>query len=144
MIEYKNGEYRFSVHLYLYDPKTMKTTQDVIQKDKWVEMDIKRLEEALGSLKEYRLELMNRFNYLSTSEPTKVITLKRERNYRDFHVNYHLFLLETFPDGTTRETGISDFTGKERSQAIKAFKQYCKDHPSLESVMDIEKGRWEK
>lgn len=144
MIEYKNGECRFSVYLYLYDPKTMKTTQDVIQKDKWVEMDIKRLEQALNSLKEYRFDLMKRFNYLSKTDPTKVITLKRERNYRDSHVNYHLFLLETFPDGTKRETTIADFTGKERSKAIKAFKAYCKDHPSLESVMDIEKGKWEK
>ena len=27
MIEYKNGEYRFSVHLYLYDPKTIRAAE---------------------------------------------------------------------------------------------------------------------
>ena len=142
--KYTNGEWRRTYHLYLYDPNNIVTPDFVRTKDTYVQEDIARLEEAVAILKQYRLELMDRYRYLSETPPSTELVLRRERSYRDSHVTYKLILHKLYPDGTEHTEQISSHPGKERKQAISEYNAYCKSHPGLPHRMDIEKSKWEK
>ena len=106
--------------------------------------DIARLEEALATLKQYRLELMERYRYLSETPASTELVLRRDRGYRSAYVTYKLLLCKSYPDGTEHIKQISSHPGKERKQAISEYNAYCKSHPGLPHRMDIEKAKWEK
>ena len=143
-MDYSNGEWRRTYYIYLYNPKSIDTPEYVRTKDSYVQEDISRLEEALAILKQYRLELMERYRYLSETPPSTELVLRRERSYRDSHVTYKLILHKLYPDGTEHTEQISSHPGKERKQAISEYNAYCKAHPGLPHRMDIEKAKWEK
>lgn len=143
-MDYSNGEWRRTYYIYLYNPKSIDTPEYVRTKDSYVQEDISRLEEALVILKQYRLELMERYRYLSETPPTTELVLRRERSFRSSRITYRLLLCKSYPDGTQHSEQISSHPGKERKQAISEYNAYCKAHPGLPHRMDIEKAKWEK
>ena len=144
LMDYSNGERRRTYYIYLCDPNSIATPEYVRTKDSYVQEDIARLEEALATLKQYRLELMERYRYLSETPASAELVLRRERGYRSAYVTYKLLLCKSYPDGTEHIEQISSHPGKERKQAISEYNAYCKSHPGLPHRMDIEKAKWEK
>ena len=60
LMDYSNGEWRRTYYIYLYDPNSIATPEYVRTKDSYVQEDIARLEEALATLKQYRLDQIGR------------------------------------------------------------------------------------
>lgn len=76
-MDYSNGEWRRTYYIYLCDPKSINTPEYVRTKDSYVQDDIARLEEALDILKQYRLDLMERYRYLSETPASTELVLRR-------------------------------------------------------------------
>lgn len=116
LMDYSNGEWRRTYYIYLYDPKSIDTPESVRTKDSYVQEDIARLEEALATLKQYRLELMERYRYLSETPVSTELVLRRDRGYRSAYVTYKLLLCKSYPDGTEHIEQISSHPGKNVSK----------------------------
>ena len=143
-MKYVNGEWQKNIHLYLCDPNKITTPHRVISHDSSVQHNIAELEEALAVLKQYRLDLMERYRYLYETPTAVELVLQRERSFRSSYVTYRLILCKTYPDGTTHTEQISTYPGKERKQAFSEYEAYCKSHPGISHRLDIEKAKWEK
>ena len=124
------------------DPKAASTAKQLKMYDKWAVDEIKRAEEHIRAIKEYRLELAARMQALETMTRHTRITLERIKHWRG-NVEYYLRTEEVFEDETTRLIESINYSGKERHKAIKDYNTALKLHPGCEAVKDIEKGKWE-
>ena len=111
--------------------------------DEMTTREIERLQNELSALQAYRLDLMERAQYLSTASYTVSVELHRHKQYRG-GVEYKLQIVRTYEDGTRNEDSRTIYTGKDRHKAISDYKSACKSHPGAETVLDIEKCRWER
>lgn len=106
---------------------------------------IRECEEAIEQLKAYRATLTERYNHLATAPTVPVVKLTRRRSYYDKLVYFDLVTARRFIDDCTDvEESRQTFPGRERKQAIAAYREYVKAHPGIIAEMDIEKARWER
>ena len=116
-----------------------------LTRDQWTVDYIKDLEQEIEMLKEYRLLLSDRYNYLESATTVPVIILKREKSYYENKVYYYLIEYKRILDtGKDIQVSSKKYPGSERKQAIADFNSYIKGHPGIIAEKDIEKGKWER
>lgn len=142
-MEYRNGSYDSTVYLHFFDPKSITDIKELSRRDARALDDIERLQEEIEKIKAYRLELMQRCQYLSENPGKLIIKLNRHKCYYG-NVEYYLIRERIFPDGSSRDEYREKYPGKERHQAIKDFKAMCKAFPGAENEMDIQKSKRER
>ena len=142
-LDYQRGEYAKTLHIYCRDLSTVTNMDRLRVLDEMTVREIERLQNELSALQAYRLDLMDRAQYLSTASYTVSVELHRHKQYCG-GVEYNLQIVRTYADGTRHEDSLTMYTGKERHKAIADYKAACKSHPGAETVLDIEKGRWER
>ena len=142
---YRNGELQHTHYIHYYDPDNMETASDILRRDKWTLDHIKDLEREIDLLKEYRLLLAERYNYLESAATAPVIMLKREKSYYENKVYYYLIESKRILDtGKDIQVNSTKYPGSERRQAIADYNAYIKGHPGIIAIKDIEKGKWER
>ena len=104
------------------------------------------MQKVFQGLKLYRQRLAEIYNELATAPQVPGVKLIRRRDcWKGNKVFYDLITYTKYIDsGNEVETSRKTYAGMERRQAIDDFKAYCKNHPGIESVMDIAKSKWEK
>ena len=142
-LDYQRGEYAKTLHIYCRDPSTETSLKRLRDMDDMTARAIERLQNELTALQAYRLDLMDRAQYLATASYTVSVELHRHKLYCG-GVEYKLQIVRTYEDGTRHEDNRTIYTGKDRHKAISDYKSACKSHPGAETVLDIEKGRWER
>ena len=127
------------------DPEVMDETKRILFYDSWSKDHIEAMEKEIALLKEYRIALAERYNYLESAATTPVIKLKRERSYSDNKVFYYLIEYKRILDtGKDIQVNSTKYPGSERRQAIADYNAYIKGHPGIIAIKDIEKGKWER
>ena len=134
---------RNKIYISMYDPAGVTDLSDLCQRDRWALDQIANLQAAIDRLQAYRLDMADRAQFLATAAYTVSIELHRHRAYQG-GVTFQLETVRTYSDGTRHAESRTVFTGKERHKAIAAYKAACRAHPGAESVLDIEKARWER
>ena len=138
-------ETQFQIHGYFQIAESINKSSLVQGADERAARMIDELQEKIDQLNAYRRSLAERYNYLETAPTVPVVRLSRERNSCTNKVFYYLRTFRRFVDsGVEVLVDFTEYSGTERSTAIKAFRAYEKAHPSIIAEMDIQKGRWEK
>lgn len=143
-LDYTRGNIDNSVYCTLYDPRKTSDPAYLEDYDRWARDALARLEQAQKQIQAYRLDLMERYNYLLQNPGTLSIELHRRKSYATNRVEYYLTHVRTYPDGTTHTEIRQKYSGKERHKAIADFRAECKRHPGAPQVLDIEKSPWER
>ena len=92
-------------------------------------------------LKAYKIELVDRYNYIVKSTTREKIKLQRIKKTR---VEYHIiFYTVNLVDGHETENKRIKFSGTERAAAIKEFEKLAKEHVNAITEKDISKNPWE-
>lgn len=141
-LDYQRGEYTKTFHIYCADHSTEASLKRLRILDDMAVREIERLQNELSALQAYRLDLMDRAQYLSTASYTVSVELHRHKYCSG--VEYKLQIVRTYEDGTRHEDNRTMYSGKDRHKAISDYKAACKSHPGAETVLDIEKGSWER
>ena len=139
--EQKSAEQR--VWIYAQAPDQLKTTNEVVYRDKTAAADIRRLEKLVEDLKDYRRALAARYAELETLPYTTVLKLKRQPHWKG-HIEYTVTITKTLSDGTDTNELHEVYTGKERRRAFARFEELKKQRPGIETVFDIERRSWER
>lgn len=143
-LEYRCGRIENNVYCTLQDPTRTSSKKYLEDYDRWAVNALKNLEAAKKRIELYRLDLMDRYNYLLQNPGTLSIELHRHKNRFIGKVEYYLTHVRTYPDGTsTTETSVK-YEGRDRHKAIADFRADCKKHPGAPQVLDIEKSKWER
>lgn len=142
-LDYQRGEYTKTLHIYCSDPRTETSLKRLRRLDDMTAKEIERLQNELSALQAYRLDLMERAQYIATASYTVSVELHRHKLYCG-GVEYKLQIVRTYEDGTRHEDNRTMYSGKDRYKAISDYKAAFKSHPGAETVLDIEKGRWER
>lgn len=130
--------------VYFHRPESIYEESRIPSLDKTAESDIKKLEELISNLKEYRQDLARRYSELAAMTYTLKLYLVREKSWSTKKVSYTVRLARVFPDGKEVNQWREVFSGTQRSEALALFEQKKKSHPGIETVRDIEKKQWEK
>lgn len=133
----------FRIRDFLMNPENIHEINKIAAYDKGAEETIEQCRKAIETLTAYRLALSERYNELATAPVVPVVKLIREKRYHQ-NVFYHLITCNRNLD-SGKDTGESRTTyeGSERHKAIKDFEAYCKSHPGIIAVKQIEKSIWE-
>lgn len=142
-LDYSRGTIDHTKYIRLYDPRKTTDIKTLRKYDDWARRDIAELEAEIETIQAYRLDLMERAQYLTAEPGTLSIELHRRRTYRG-NVEYYLQFVRTYPDGTSRTEQNTMYSGKERNKAIADYRAACKDHPGAPCVLDIEKSPLER
>lgn len=142
-LDYSRDMYEKTIYMHLHDPRRTPELKTLRQYDSWAVDYINRLKEMLEVLNDYRFDLMERAQYLATAQSTLSIELHRRRTYYG-KIEYYLQLVRTLPDGTSYIEQSTQYHGSDRHKAIADFKVVCKAHPGAPTVLDIQKGKWER
>lgn len=142
-LDYTRGTIDHTKYIHLYDPRKTADMKTLQQYDDWARRDMIELEQEIETIKAYRLDLMERAQYLTAEPGTLSIELYRRRTYRG-NVEYYLQFIRTYPDGTSDTEQNAMYPGSERHKAIADYKAACKSHPGAPCVLDIEKSPWER
>ena len=122
-------------YIYLIDPAKLRTTKDIIWRDKDTADNIARLEGIVAALKDYRRDLAARYNEL--------LKLERRPHWKG-HIEYFITITRTFPDGTQVEELREVYPGKERKKAFDRTTELLRQYPGIPYEKDIEKQKWER
>lgn len=142
-LDYTRGTIDHTKYIHLYDPRKTADIGTLQNYDDWARRSIAELEQEIETIKSYRLDLMERAQYLTAEPGTLSIELHRRRTYRG-NVEYYLQFVRTYPDGTSNTEQNTMYPGSERHKAIAAYKAACKAHPGAPCVLDIEKSQRER
>lgn len=130
------------VYIYCQAPKALKTTKEVVCRDRSAEQDIKRLEKLIADLIDYRKALAERYAQLETMTYTD--RLEIERYPGGSGVKFYIRIVRSYEDGTKENVLHETYTGKDRRKALERFEELKNQHPGMEAVKDIERRSWER
>ena len=135
-----------SVRCHLIDPKTIDDLDRAVYWGNSAAQYIKDCEGMINQLKQYQQKIYERVQELESAQYHHRVTLLRENRYYQKRVFYYLIVEKVFDTPGIKPVEIqrTTYSGPERRDALKAFEAYKKSHPGIESVLDIEKARWEK
>ena len=139
----EQNNYENTIYLDLHDPADVCNIETLRCRDRNAVNLLTRLQSAIDRLQAYRLDMADRAQFLATASYTVSVELHRHKRYCG-GVEYNLQIVRTYEDGTRHEDSHTMYTGKERHKAIADYKAACKSHPGAETILDIEKGRWER
>ena len=135
-LDYTRGRIDSTVYLHLLDPRKVTDLDTLTDYDRWATDHLRRLEAAIETIKQYRMDLMERAQYLVTVPSTWSIELHRRRTYRG-KVEFYLQQIRTYPDGTQHTEQCTKYPGTQRHKALADYKAACKSHPGAPYVLDI-------
>lgn len=131
------------VHIYVQQPRTLKTPHDIARRDGKVAVEIKRLESIIDDLRDYRVALAQRYAELETMPYARVLTLKRDPSYKG-RITYWVTITRRMSDGTEIDELREQFPGQERAKAFARFSDLQKQYPGIASVKDVARRSWER
>lgn len=145
MFEHRTDD-RFQVTAYLVSPSSIHTTKRAAYWGGVASRMIADCNAMIQTMQRYQKMLYDRVQEIETAPYHHRVTLQRERRFRESKVFYHLIVEKVYdvPGIDPCEIVRENYPGTERREALKAFEAYKKSHPGIESVLDIEKGRWER
>ena len=129
--------------IYLQDPATLSTADEIAWRDKRTAEEIARLEDILEALRDYRKALAARYGELETMPYTRLLKLERCPHWKG-HIEYIVSITRTYPDKTTVSELREVYPGKERKKAFERTAQLLKQYPGIPYEKDIEKRSWER
>lgn len=130
-----------TIHVYQSHPKQLYTEEGITHNMSRADADIERLEYIIAMLKAYKIELVDRYNYIVTSPTREKIKLQRIKKTK---VEYHIiFYTVNLVDGHETEKKRIKFSGTDRAAAIKEFEKLAKEHTNAITEKDISKNPWE-
>ncbi len=132
-----------NIYGYLNRAENCKTFAEVTTYDNSAAQLIAKCERMIALLRDYRQDLAARYSALATMPSKDIIKLQRLRKYNSNVVYYIRFFTE-YEDGTKVETATETYPGVERHKALKRFEELKRQHPGIETVVDIEKSPWER
>ena len=121
---------------WLNVPETCRSFDDVRRQDDKAARLISECEHLITQLREYRQDLAKRYNDLATMPSKQSIELQRYKAYQG-NVTFYIRYFTTYADGTKCETGVEEYSGKDRHIAIKRFAELQKQHPGIEAKSNI-------
>lgn len=131
------------IYIYVQQPHTLETPNDVAWRDGQVAVEIKRLESMIDDLRDYRVALAQRYAELETMPYTRVLTLKRDPSYKG-RITYWVTITRELADGTKIDELREQFPGQDRAKAFARFAALQKQYPGIASVKDIARRSWER
>lgn len=140
----ETGEIR--TYIRLKNPDKIDTLDNLKYYDSTAARDIAELQETIEFLKQYRADISKRSKAFFTANYTLLLSLKRDRRYRDGKVYYEIKIDKIFDNATIAPETIhnSRYQGTERHTAFKEFESLKKQCPGIKFEKDIEKKFWEK
>lgn len=134
------------VRCYLIDPQTIDTIERAVYWGNSAAEHIKQCEAMISRLRDYQKMIYDRVQELSTAPYYPRVRLVRERRYRESKVYFHLIVENVYTVPGIRPVVIqqTNYPGSQRREAIKAFEDYIKSHPGIESELDIAPAQWER
>ena len=139
---YKSDNY-LDNRCYVADPEKQTDLKTIQWLDNQAASYIAGYAAALDNVREYRAALATRYSALVSMPYHMRLELKRHKQYQG-HVTYWLRLLRVYEDGHIDTESETKYPGTERHKAISDFESMKKERPGIESVKDIEKGKWER
>ena len=145
MFEHRTDD-RFQVSAYLVSPASIHSTRRAAYWGGIASRMISECTAMIATMERYQRLLYARVQEIETAPYHHRVTLKREKRWRDSKVLYHLIVEKVYdtPGIEPCEIVRENYPGTERREALKAFEAYKKSHPGIESVLDIERARWER
>lgn len=142
---YGPDDYRADIHLYHLKPEQLRSLEECQYRDTYVQQDIERLENLIADLKEYRQMVAARASVLATAVYDYRLSLIRNRHYRS-GVDYYVKLEKVFADPSIPPQAVisETYPGNKRHKARARFAELKKQRPGIETLVDIEKARWER
>jgi hypothetical protein len=111
--------------------------------DKHALNDIKRLENEIEALKQYRKDLYEHLQQVKSMTSKLLLHLRRYKRYNG-KVSYYITIDRIYENGITEKVINEEYEGTERNRAFKRYNELLKQYPNIEATKDIEKSRWEK
>lgn len=131
------------IYGFFSSPDSILNPSDMPRHDKRAEQMIAECQRMILKMEAYRIALAERYNALLTAPSIPVVRLERYNGYSG--IVYYLRVFRRYAEtGEQYETECQTFTGKDRSKAIKAYREYVKAHPGITAELDIEKRPWER
>lgn len=139
-------EWSQNVNVWATRADQLDTINGVKSQDRRTADKIAQLEKIVEALKVYRISLCERYGELTTAPTVPLVRLCRKRGlYGDNKIYYYLEeYTRNIETGERIKVDTTTFTGKQRHEAIAAYREYVKAHPGIECEMDIEKHSWER
>lgn len=143
---YNRDQEEIAIRCYLQNPKSIDDMNRAIYWGNNAARHIEECQAMIKQLQQYQQMIYERVQEIETAPYHHRVTLLRENRYYQKRVFYYLIVDKVFnvPGIKPVEIQRTTYSGPERREAIKAFEAYKKTHPGIESVLDIEKARWEK
>lgn len=132
-------------HCYVENPLRFNQLSDCTRADSMARQDIAYLEGVIKQLKDYRVQVAKRAALLETAPYNLRLSIVRRRPWRTDPVTYSITISRIYLDESIRPLEIlrETYPGKERHKALARFKELQKQYAGIETVVDIEKGKWE-
>lgn len=132
-------------HCYVENPLRFNQLSDCTRADSMARQDIACLEGVIKQLKDYRVQVAKRAALLETAPYNLQLSIVRRRPWRTDPVTYSITISRLYLDESIRPLEIlrETYPGKERHKALARFKELQKQYAGIETVVDIEKGKWE-
>lgn len=135
-------EAEVTVRAYFVKPEVMADADRIVMHDRWAQETLNAAQKLIEDLTEYRLDLAARYAQLDIMPYKRVLRLDRDA-YRYDGIKYHVRIVKVREDKSETDELSETFPGKERHKAIKRFEELKKQNPGIETVKNIEKGKWE-
>lgn len=139
-----NTEERHNIYATITNPKTMHEIDRLTYWDGIAARHIKEAEDLIETMKKYRLLIAERAQELYAMDYTRVLQLKRKRNYYRNHTFYYVQIIRRLADGGEQNELCEKYEGKKRHEAFKRFSELQKQNPNIITEQDTEKGKWER
>lgn len=132
-------------HCYVENPLRFNQLSDCTRADSMARQDIAYLEGVIKQLKDYRVQVAKRAALLETAPYNLRLSIVRRRPWRTDPVTYSITISRIYLDESIRPLEIlrESYPGKERHKALARFKELQKQYAGIETVVDLEKGKWE-
>lgn len=132
-------------HCYVENPLRFNQLSDCTRADSMARQDIAYLEGVIKQLKDYRVQVAKRAALLETAPYNLQLSIIRRKPWRTDPVTYSVTISRIYLDESIRPLEIlrETYPGKERHKALARFKELQKQYAGIETVVDIEKGKWE-
>lgn len=132
-------------HCYVENPLRFNQLSDCTRADSMARQNIAYLEGVIKQLKDYRVQVAKRAALLETAPYNLRLSIVRRRPWRTDPVTYSITISRIYLDESIRPLEIlrETYPGKERHKALARFKELQKQYAGIETVVDLEKGKWE-
>lgn len=140
-----NGEAEIHRRIYIRQPDKIDSIKNLEYYNRNASEAIAEAEKAIEVLKEYQQALFHRYQEILQANFKMLLRLERVVSYSGAK-SYVITISKRFDGSNIADEIISKetFPGKERHNALKRFEALKKEHPNIETEIDIAKKQWER